>query len=298
MRTVLAAIKRVLAQIDFELYRKPPFVRRKTEFPYEPPARPARVLSDDFFAIEKVHAHDREHVDQFDQPLAANAVYQAWRSVAGGHKWMHYFDAYQSALQLFGGRPIRMLEIGVYKGGSLAMWRKVLPPGSLLVGVDISPDCRQYEDAGNGVHVRIGDQSDAAFLAAVNREHGPFDFILDDGSHVVSHQIASFGALFLSALKDGGIYMVEDVHTNFWFGEGHRDSRYSFVDMSKDLVDYANACHWSGSTEPHFRLGHSDRVPTLSVPRLGAHIKEIRFQDSVVTIFKKCVVGTPISVHL
>ena len=38
-------------------------------------------------------------------------------------KWYHYFDIYHNHLRRFQGQPVTVLEIGVYHGGSLQMWR-------------------------------------------------------------------------------------------------------------------------------------------------------------------------------
>lgn len=43
----------------------------------------------------------------------------------------------------------------------------------------------------------------------------PYDIIIDDGSHMVRHVIASFEALF-PYLRRGGLYIIEDLHTSYW----------------------------------------------------------------------------------
>ena len=66
-------------------------------------------------------------------------------------------------------------------------------------------------------HTRFhrADQGSADDLAALCAKEGPFDVIIDDGSHLSFHQLFTFHHLF-DALKDGGIYVIEDVHTSFW----------------------------------------------------------------------------------
>src|SRR5690242_9318124 len=78
------------------------------------------------------------------------------------HKFRHYLPVYASAIPR--DRPIRMLEIGVARGGSLQMWREYLHPESVIVGVDIDPGTKQFDDPDHNVHVRIGRQQDAVFL--------------------------------------------------------------------------------------------------------------------------------------
>jgi hypothetical protein len=224
-----------------------------------------------------------------------NDIYEAWRGVPGGHKWLHYFEAYDDVFDALRARPIRMLEIGVYQGASLEMWRRYLHPDSVIVGIDIDPTCARFEAAERKVHVRIGSQADPVFLAAVVKEFGPFDVILDDGSHVCSHMIKSFDELFLAGLRDDGLYIAEDTHTNFW--PEYRDQPYSFIDLCKDLVDYMHWHHIVMPDEINYRLGLVDDRPPLPVPRISAQIREIRFLDSIVVIRKRPIGPLPASQH-
>jgi len=219
-----------------------------------------------------------------------------WESLPGGHKWHHYFPFYEEVLAPFLARPVRLLEIGVYNGASLGMWRAYLPEGSTVVGVDIDPACRAHDAPERATHVRIGDQSDPAFLARVVAEFGPFDVIVDDGSHVARHMIASFNALFLDGLRAPGVYLVEDTHTNYW-ATPYRDGRYSFVDFAKDLVDLLHAHHVTHRSEARFRLGDPRRATAIEVPRLAAEIGEIRFRDSLVAIARQGARDLPVNEH-
>jgi hypothetical protein len=63
------------------------------------------------------------------------------------HKWLHYFDIYERHFARFRGREIHMMEIGVYHGGSLQMWKHYFGPKATIYGVDIDPGCRSLEDA-------------------------------------------------------------------------------------------------------------------------------------------------------
>ena len=53
-----------------------------------------------------------------------------------------------------------VLEIGVFHGGSLQMWREYFGRGARIVGIDIDPRCRQFEE--EQISVMIGDQADRA----------------------------------------------------------------------------------------------------------------------------------------
>lgn len=213
-----------------------------------------------------------------------NELFRIFSADTNVHKWHHYFDIYERYFGRYRDRPIRMLEIGVFRGGSLRMWKEYFHPDSTIVGVDIDESCAAHEIADRDVYVRIGSQADPNFLAAVNGEFGPFDIILDDGSHKTHHQIISFGALFRSALKDGGCYMVEDVHTNYWIK--HVDSPETFIDVSKQMVDMLHEPYFDRK-ETHFRHEHADAITEMELSYLSANLDGVNFHDSIVVFDKK-----------
>lgn len=255
---------------------------------YVTPRGPAQSLPENHFAPTELQAATEQ-----DRPTTD--LFEAWMAVSGGHKWLHYFEHYQELLGPLRDRPIRLLEIGVYRGASLELWRKYLHPATVIVGIDIDDSCRRFDRPAEGVHVRIGSQADPAFLDQVSREFGPFDVILDDGSHIVSHMIASLGHLFLPALADDGLYIAEDTHTNFW--PEYRDRPYSFVDLCKDLADTMHTHYALQPGEWSYRVGSAGRRSSLTVPRIAAHIREISFRDSIVVIRKKAAGRLPGSQH-
>lgn len=213
-----------------------------------------------------------------------NELFRIFSADTNVHKWHHYFDIYTRYFERYRGRPIKMLEIGVFRGGSLRMWKEYFHPDSTIVGVDIDKSCQAHEIADQKVFVRIGSQADPAFLASVNEEFGPFDIILDDGSHKTHHQIVSFGALFRSSLKDDGCYMVEDVHTNYWIK--HVDSAETFIDLSKQMVDMLHEPYFDRK-ETDFRHEHPDALKELDLSYLSANLDGISFHDSIVVFNKK-----------
>jgi hypothetical protein len=164
------------------------------------------------------------------------------------HKWVHYFDIYERHLERFRGRPVTMFEIGVAGGGSLAMWRAYLGPAARIVGIDIDPACKAHE--AEGVEVHIGSQDDPAFLASLLERHPAPDIVLDDGSHVMAHVIATFRHLY-PRISPTGVYLVEDMHTAYWneYGGGLRRPG-TFIETAKLLVDELNAVHTRGALAP------------------------------------------------
>ena len=151
------------------------------------------------------------------------------------HKWHHYIPIYEKYFEKYRGQEVRFLEIGVSKGGSLRMWREFLGPNAVIFGIDIDENCSEF----NGVHaeVRIGSQDDSSFLSSVVLEMGGIDVVLDDGSHHMQHIFESMRILF-PKLNQGGIYLVEDLHTAYWrgFGGGYH-SKNNFFRIIPKLID-------------------------------------------------------------
>jgi hypothetical protein len=187
-------------------------------------------------------------------------------------KMDHYLDIYDGLMGPWMGKPVRFLEIGVYKGGSLRMWRDFFSPAASLTFLDIDPACKALEIP--GTEIRIGDQTDVPFLQSVAAARGPFDIIVDDGGHKMDQQMTSFRTLW-PHLADGGLYIVEDVHTSYWpgFGGGLR-AQGSFVEFCKTLVDLMHS--WYTEDDAAFPLHPMAR-------ELGS----VTFHDSLVVIAKR-----------
>ena len=101
--------------------------------------------------------------------------------------WLHnYLGFYERFLAPIRHRATSVLEIGVFQGHSLTMWEEYFPKAE-VVGVDIDPTAAQH--ARGRVHIEIADQSSSSDLERIATKHGPFDLIIDDGSHIWSHQI-------------------------------------------------------------------------------------------------------------
>jgi Methyltransferase domain len=186
------------------------------------------------------------------------------------HKWLHYFAIYDQFLEPYVGSKVKMLEIGVSKGGSLGLWRKFLGDEALIFGIDIDPDCAAYD--GESASVRIGSQDDPQFLRSIVSEMGGIDVVLDDGSHVSSHQRTSFNVLF-PFLSEGGLYIIEDLHTAYWpLYEGGLKRRGTAVEFLKDKIDEIHM---------HYRTTGLNTVTSMP------NIESIQFFDSIAVVRKR-----------
>lgn len=164
------------------------------------------------------------------------------------HKWKHYFPIYERHFRDFVYKPVTFIEIGCGRGGSLQMWKRYFGPHARIVGIDILPECKEFEE--DQIEIRIGAQQDRQFLENVIAEFGAPDIVLDDGSHVMSQVIASFQFLYPRVAKNG-VYMVEDLHTAYWEEyEGGLRKPTTFIELSKNLLDELNADHSRGALTP------------------------------------------------
>jgi hypothetical protein len=186
------------------------------------------------------------------------------------HKWLHFLPVYDRILSRYAGTDFKFLEIGVFKGGSMRLWRKFFGDDASIYGIDIDPSCAAYD--GRAGKVRIGSQADPDFLRRVVEEMGGIDVVLDDGSHVSSHQRASFATLF-PLLSDGGLYLIEDMHTAYWPSyEGGLRRKGTAIEFLKDQVDAMHQHYYRHG------LNRSESIP---------EIESIQFFDSIAVIEKR-----------
>ncbi len=184
---------------------------------------------------------------------------------------MHYFDIYDRHFSRFRGQKIIILEIGVFQGGSLQMWKDYFGEKAIIYGVDIDPRCKQFEE--DNIHIFIGSQSDRNFLRDICKTIPPIDILIDDGGHTMKQQIVSFEELF-SHVKDNGVYLCEDIHTSYWrrYGGGYK-RKGTFVEYSKNFIDALNAYH---SAEKRHKV--TDFTKTVG---------SVHFYDSIIVIEKQ-----------
>ncbi|MBB6474929.1 class I SAM-dependent methyltransferase [Sphaerisporangium rubeum] len=186
------------------------------------------------------------------------------------HWYTPHYARYLAPLR---DRPVRLLEIGVggYQdpaagGASLRMWQRYFPRG-LIYGLDL------FGKTGvRGPRIRTlqGDQGDPAALRALAAEHGPFDIVIDDGSHLNEHVLLSLRELF-PHVRPGGLYVVEDTQTSYWpaFGGGGPTTTMEFA---KTLIDGLQHREFTGP-------GHS---PSL----FDRHVVAVHFHHNLMVVEK------------
>lgn len=124
------------------------------------------------------------------------------------NRFHSYGHVYEQFLPRVRERVTSVLELGVYNGESLRVWRDFFP-NAQIIGVDNNPSCLVDELR---IESRLGDQADPLFLTYIGMKHGPFDIVIDDGSHIIEHQLTSFLYLWPFLKSDGlSLYFIEDI---------------------------------------------------------------------------------------
>lgn len=187
------------------------------------------------------------------------------------NKWIHYFDVYERHFSRFRDKEIVILEIGVYHGGSLQMWRDYFGHKAKIYAIDVDPRCKDL--GGENIKIFIGSQSDRKFLREIKAQIPPIDILIDDGGHTMTQQVVTFEELY-DHIKDNGIYLCEDTHTSYWlnYGGGH-ERKGTFIEYSKNFIDSLNAWH--------------SEQKSLVVNDFTRSANSIHYYDSVVIIEKK-----------
>ena len=147
-----------------------------------------------------------------------------------------YFSVYDNLFNKFKDKKIVFIEVGVFQGGSLFMWREYFGKQARIIGVDINQGAKKWEK--DGFEIFIGSQSDSKFWENLFNTIGEVDIILDDGGHTFEQQIITAETV-LDNIKDGGMLVVEDTHTSYMPDYGGA-SNASFISYAKNMIDGIN----------------------------------------------------------
>jgi hypothetical protein len=149
-------------------------------------------------------------------------------------------------------RAERIIELGIWDGGSSAFWFEYFQPEK-LVAVDRldrgdADAFRRYVEAKDAVsRLRTFwgiDQADRNRLAQLVADEFdfPLDLVIDDASHELHATRASFETLF-PLLRSGGLYLIEDwnweIYPTFHQQDHPFAGREGLVSLVKELVDMA-----------------------------------------------------------
>ena len=175
--------------------------------------------------------------------------------------------------------PVKLLEIGWYEGASMRTWREYLHPESIVVGVDIN----QPAEPVDRVHFRKANATTHE-VEKVADEFGPFDVIVDDGSHLSPDVVSTFRLLW-PYVEPGGLYIIEDLHVSYhpdWYGwdptrptAGRtRRSGWTSMEYLKAIAD-------------DIHHGHAEAGPASPQTVFGTGVASIAFHPGVAILRKK-----------
>lgn len=186
-----------------------------------------------------------------------------------------YLKKYEMFLSTWRNRKFNLIELGVLKGASIRMWGEYFA-NAQVYGVDIDQACRQYE--GDNRHVIIKDLGDEKSIESL-KELKP-DIIVDDASHIWSHQVKAL-ILLWDCLPHGGVYILEDIGTAFegFKGLGYDDAVVSGYDFCSAIAEVATGYE-------HLRLTDKSAGVVMfrdEIEKIGQEIDMISF------IFGSCI---------
>ncbi|KAI1709148.1 methyltransferase domain-containing protein [Ditylenchus destructor] len=199
----------------------------------------------------------------------------------------NYTRIYPQYFEKFTRKPIKMLEIGIFKGASVKMWENYFLNAELHF-VDVNRTQILYNSTRS--HYHFLDQGDSNKLKKLADEIGPFDIVVDDGGHIQEPMISSFKVLF-PYVKPGGVYVFEDIHASYWKPFGGRGDREkpeagpgTAIDFLKALIDDVNFVGASTG------IGGAANITASLLKKMNynnKHIDSIHFYNSICFVFAK-----------
>jgi hypothetical protein len=121
---------------------------------------------------------------------------------------------YDKEFEKYRDKEIRLLEIGIHRGGSLALWHEYFPK-AYIIGVDSLDFGAKYNTRNyDRVKVVYADGYRLDFAETLPT----FDIIIDDGPHTKESHLQSL-QVYLSKLKEGGVFVIEDISHMEWTEE-------------------------------------------------------------------------------
>lgn len=175
---------------------------------------------------------DRESI------LEKSEIYKHYKNAKYfSHKYGSYFQVYEELLSKYRNKRFTFVEIGIFDGGSLFMWRSYFGPEARIIGIELNPEAKKWEK--DGFEIFIGSQSDPDFWDKFFATVGDIDVLLDDGGHTNEQQIITTNKC-IPHINDGGMLIVEDTHSNYMKEYGN-PSKHSFINYSKSLINSINS---------------------------------------------------------
>ena len=124
-----------------------------------------------------------------------------------------YLEVYDDVFAPYQDKDINLLEIGNNGGGSIKLWLDYFK-SIKIHGLEIN-DLKELHDLNNqydNVDIVMGLDAYCEKTLELTRSKGPFDIIIDDGSHLPVHQLFAIN-YYMPLLKSGGLMVIEDIQS-------------------------------------------------------------------------------------
>jgi hypothetical protein len=179
------------------------------------------------------------------------------------HNFANFYEPYVSRFKTKG---IKLLEVGIGESSmpSLNMWSAYFPTATIY-GVDIN----KYNSQNNRIKTFVVDQSHKTQLKEFMEKHGPFDIIIDDGSHYCSHQLNTLKHA-LNNITTNGVIIIEDLHSSLkTHAKGrNRDTPITALQTVRDLNKSLYVDIYEGKTGGHDAVS----ITSAIIPSRGPNV--------------------------
>lgn len=177
-----------------------------------------------------------------------------------------YFDTYDELFAKYRNTEMTFVEIGILGGGSLFMWRDFFGDKARIIGIDLNPNAKKWED--HGFEIYIGSQSSKEFWRTFLESVPKIDVVLDDGGHHFDQQIITCEML-LNSINDGGMIVVEDTHTSYMNEYGPKSMTFKkYIDNMTDNINHRYKSLDQAKAERRvWQVSHFESIVALKISK-------------------------------
>jgi GR25 family glycosyltransferase involved in LPS biosynthesis len=149
-----------------------------------------------------------EQVNSKEDQIYLSGIFDAQKYNTDKNHLGYFENFYDEFFNEIKNTPVNLLEIGVYNGGSIKLWKDYLHSNSKIYAGDIN-----YFDYIEGTYSIIGDMYSSEQVSKFEDEY--FDVIIDDGPHSFESFVLVMQRYF-SKIKKGGTLIIEDIIVSSW----------------------------------------------------------------------------------
>ena len=190
-----------------------------------------------------------------------------------------YHRIYPWFISHFTNQPINLLEIGIHQTDSIKLWRSYFKEVNIY-GIDINP--KKFDDTTVKIY-QVDQSKENQLLDFANNVGVKFDIIIDDGSHVPSHQKLTLKALW-KLLNPGGVFIIEDIETSYWgvseiYGYKFNSNRINLMKSFKKCISFIN--------KEFLSIENKEKIKLDNLSHIFEEVEVISFGYNSVILIKK-----------